>query len=197
MTKTQNSKLKPALQVKRKRPPAARNHAAPAHKMTHKLEPVAPEQLREFAKLMHPAFCHSLGYCLVKSGFILRALLDQALSDCQMISPQFAILAILAESGSMSQIEIGTVLGVDKATMVKLIDGLEKHKCVTRVSDKVDRRVKQVQITAVGRRFRERGLDVRNSLEKEVLSNLSASEQAQLLVLMPKLLDQLRAMAMK
>ncbi len=163
----------------------------------HKMTPVPPEQLREFAKRLQPSFCSSLGYCLVKSGYMLRALLDRALTNCQIISPQFAILSILSESGSMSQIEIGTVLGIDKATMVKLIDSLEKQKCVTRISDKVDRRVKRVQITAAGRKLRDKSMEIRQVLEAEIHANLSPTERTQLEELLPKVLEQLRSMAMK
>ncbi len=43
-----------------------------------------------------------------------------------LVSPQFGILRLLQLLGPMSQITLGQDLGIDKASMVKFIDGIEK-----------------------------------------------------------------------
>lgn len=141
---------------------------------------------------VHPALCASFGYCMVKTGIYLRALMDAALVESNIVAPQVSILTILNDSGPMSQIEIGTVLTIDKATVVKLIDGLEQNKYVTRINDKSDRRIKRVQISAAGKRIKDRALQIRGRIEQEALEGISTSEREFLMLVMPKLLSHVR-----
>ena len=82
----------------------------------------------------------------------------------------------------------GLQMGIDKATIVKLIDGLEKLSYVVRVSSETDRREKYLQITPRGRKFLDQITPEMRKLETDFLEPLSAEEKKILLGAIPKLM---------
>jgi DNA-binding MarR family transcriptional regulator len=66
--------------------------------------------------------------------------------------PDYAVLAVLAESGDSSQQTIVERVGFDKSDVTKIINRLESQSLVQRSDDKVDLRRHSVALTAKGRR---------------------------------------------
>jgi DNA-binding MarR family transcriptional regulator len=62
----------------------------------------------------------------------------------------FGVLAFLAR-GPLSQRQLIDVLGVDKSTMVRVVDDLERQGLLTRRRDPHDRRAHAVELTDHGR----------------------------------------------
>ncbi len=116
--------------------------------------------------------------------------MDKALEPMKMQTHHLGILKLLKTSGPMSQIELGDALGFDKASMVKLIDQLEKVKYVTRKTQLQDRRVKKIQMTDKGVAITETCHQLKEQVEKEFFKSISASEIAELKRLVPKLIVQ-------
>ncbi len=130
------------------------------------------------------------GYSLFKSGLILRSIMDHRnTAHFELSTPECGILYILNSGEENNQLALGQELGVDKATMVKVIDKLESHKLVKRVVDPADRRSKNVVITKKGKETLQEIKKFRKTLEKEVFSSFSKSEEEQLRNLIPKLLE--------
>jgi DNA-binding MarR family transcriptional regulator len=140
------------------------------------------------AELVHPNLRTYFGFCLYKSAARLRLMLDGALAKHKIVAPQLGILRLLDWDGPTSQIELGRALSIDKATMVKLIDGLEARSLVMRVGSGKDRRVKLVEITSAGRKVLKVASKTRDGVEKEFLSALTESECQFLREILPKLL---------
>jgi DNA-binding MarR family transcriptional regulator len=138
--------------------------------------------------VVHPALKGYLGYCLVRSAFKLRGMMDEALSDLELIAPMLGILRVLRDSGPISQIELGRAIGIDKASMVKIIDHLQSTSFVTRTEGAPDRRVKLVSLTSEGAKRLEKAAKIREKVEKAFLAPLSAEEQRVLRAALPKLL---------
>jgi DNA-binding MarR family transcriptional regulator len=136
----------------------------------------------------HPALKNYFGYCLYKSAHRLRSQLDEALEIHGLIAPQFGILTVLNTTGGLCQADISSQMGIDKATVVKLIDGLESQNLVIRIPQKSDRRMNHLQITSKGKSTLAKGLKVAKKVEKKFLSPLTLSEQDTLRQLMPRLL---------
>ena len=139
---------------------------------------------------LHPTLKTYLGYGLQKSALKLRALLDTHLASLgyDLIAPQCGMLVILKIEGKLSQAELGQFLAMDKATMVRMIDGLEEAGLVKRVPSKVDRRVNALALTETGRKSVTKILKIRARCENEFLSPLTKAERARLLELITKLL---------
>jgi DNA-binding MarR family transcriptional regulator len=136
----------------------------------------------------HPSLSAYLGYCLYKSAMKHRAAINAALSKYDIIAPQLGILCILHSDGPTSQVDLGNIMSVDKATMVKLIDGVEQRGWIKREGQSEDRRVKKVCITKTGEKIFKELLKIRAEVEKEFLSVLSKEEEKILRNIIPKLL---------
>lgn len=139
--------------------------------------------------VVHPALKGYLGYCLVRSAYKLRAMMDEALADLDLIAPMLGILRVLRDSGPISQIELGRAIGIDKASMVKVIDHLQATGFVTRTEGTPDRRVKLISLTANGAKRLEKAAKIRDEVERKFLAPLSAEEQKVLRAALPKLLS--------
>ena len=61
------------------------------------------------------------------------------------------VLNLLADEGALSQHEIGSMLNIDRTTMVELIDELEKAGILRREANPRDRRSHLIRLTAEGR----------------------------------------------
>ena len=128
------------------------------------------------------------GYCFYKAAVKMKYLLNDHFLTQNLILPQLGLMMLLKDSGPMSQITLGEQLDIDKATMVKLIDGLENKKYVFRSPSKLDRRIKLLAITNSGINILDRASDLRLKIESEFLSPLTAQEKKVLLNAIPKLL---------
>lgn len=137
---------------------------------------------------VHKALKPYFSYCLYKSALHLRERINTALADHGIIATQLGILRLLSELGPISQNELGQEMGVDKASMVKFIDGLEAKKLVTRAGSTKDRRVKFIHITKPGLKLLTEATRLRADTEDEFLAPLTATEKAQLRKILPKLL---------
>ncbi len=136
----------------------------------------------------HPALKNYFGYCLYKSAQRLRSRLDTALEAHGIIAPQFGVLTVLNSTGGLCQSDISIQMGIDKATVVKLIDGLESLNYVIRIPQKKDRRINELQITQKGKGALAKGLKLATSVEKKFLSPLTLQEQKAIRTIMSKLL---------
>lgn len=126
---------------------------------------------------VHPVLKEYVGYCLIKASAWLRAILNEALEGHQIQSHHLGILKVLEVSGRQSQIQLGDEMGFDKASMVKIIDHLEKEKLVERQPHPTDRRVKNVMITAKGVKLIKSSIEVREKVENLFFKDLSTDEQ--------------------
>src|SRR5258708_4018821 len=100
----------------------------------------APELPAIHKACLHQDLKKYLGYCFYKSAAGLRAKVDQRYAPFGLVAPQFGMLIILQSSGPITQNELGQFMAVDKATMVRMIDGLQDKKLVTRTQSQKDRR---------------------------------------------------------
>ena len=130
-----------------------------------------------------------LGFCMYKSALKLRGMLDESFRELGVISPQFGLLTMLLSRGPASQIEIGQCMAIDKATMVKLIDGLETLGYVKRTPDKIDRRAKIVEITVLGSSAQAKMVTKAKTVELKFTERLSAEERETLRKLTARLLE--------
>tara|TARA_B110001454_G_scaffold219099_1_gene249916 strand:- start:19789 stop:20280 length:492 start_codon:yes stop_codon:yes gene_type:complete len=111
-----------------------------------------------------------------------------ALVSYNLVTPQLGILRVINEAGSVSQQDIGDFVVIDKASMVKFIDQLEKLKLVNRTSHETDRRIKLISLTPKGKKTLEIVAEVIKEVEAVFLQPLTEEEQQQLRNIVPKLL---------
>lgn len=139
-------------------------------------DPQPPARLRELAS-WQASKVSTLGARLTARRMPLGARTD------------FAVLAVLAEDGPLSQAEIGRRLGLDRNDVNGVLNRLEERSLVDRRADPADRRRNLVTATAAGLTHLEELQRHADDVQDELLAGLDGTERAQLHALLAKLLD--------
>jgi DNA-binding MarR family transcriptional regulator len=108
---------------------------------------------------------------------------------------QFVALDYLREQGGTTQQQLGETLHLDKNNCVILLNDLEEDGYVARRRDPTDRRRHLVEMTPEGNMALERAEEKLETLEDEVIGNLSDDERATLRELLEKALGCVKAPA--
>jgi DNA-binding MarR family transcriptional regulator len=101
----------------------------------------------------------------------------------------YMTLGFIRDHPGTSQQELESALFLDANTVVLLLNELEAAQLSVRKRDPNDRRRHIVEITAAGRRALERADRARESLEDEVLRDLSAEDKKTLRRLLERVLE--------
>ena len=118
---------------------------------------------------------------LLKRAFIaLEELHDEHLTPLGLNARELALLLFLDGREPESQQQAALRLGVDRTTMVALLDGLEGKDLVIRRPHAEDRRRNVVDVTPAGRSTLKRAIRASDRAEEQLLAELDDSESAQL-----------------
>lgn len=128
-----------------------------------------------------------VGYALRRAQGVLFADFNDALAELGLRPAQFAILALIGENPGASQSSVSAALGIQKANFVSTIADLEKRGLVLRRKSVADGRTNALELTARGRRLRERAAELQSVHEARVTARLGARGREQLLELLGKL----------
>lgn len=90
---------------------------------------------------------------------------------------QYAALEAIYENPGADQAFVAEIIGYDRATIGGVIERLEKKAWVRRVVSEIDRRARELSLTAKGNSVRTSLLPVVQDLQKEILQPLSDSDQ--------------------
>ena len=110
------------------------------------------------------------------------------LEPLRLDTRHYTVLAVVAAGGGSSQRTIADTLGLDRATVVALVDTLESHRLARRVPSRDDRRAKAVELTAKGRRALKRADALMEACELSFVATLSDQERRQLRDILERLL---------
>jgi DNA-binding MarR family transcriptional regulator len=113
----------------------------------------------------------------------------EVLASVGLTPALFALLNVVGAREGAIQQELGAALGIDRSTMVSLVDQLEAAQLARRRPSATDRRAREVAITPKGRRLLERARRLISQVEDEVLAGLTAAERRDLLGLLRRALD--------
>jgi len=114
---------------------------------------------------------------------------SEALGSVGLTPALFALLNVVGAHAGAIQQQLGSALGVDRSTMVSLIDQLETAGLARRRPSATDRRAREIAITPKGRRLLQRARGLISEVEDEVLAGLTAEERDELLALLRRALD--------
>lgn len=92
----------------------------------------------------------------------------------------------------MSQKELAEDMGVDKATVTRIVAQLEEKQLVQRVADPADGRVKRIVPTQAAREIRDRAIQAENGFYHWLLEDLSPAEYDQFQQTLEHLLERCR-----
>jgi DNA-binding MarR family transcriptional regulator len=127
-----------------------------------------------------PALAGRLGYLLKHAQLRLSELTGSAMAPFGITGRQCAVLIAIDSQAPLSQQEVAGRLGVDRTTMVLLIDELENKRLVQRRRDPHDRRKNVVVLTDAGRTTLREASSASAEAERLFLGPLSGDEAVQL-----------------
>ena len=127
-----------------------------------------------------PALAGRLGYLVKHAQLRLAELTAAAMAPFGITGRQCAVLIAIDSQAPLSQQEVARRLGVDRTTMVLLIDELENKRLVQRRQDPGDRRKNVVALTDAGRTTLRKASDATAEAERLFLGPLSGDEATQL-----------------
>ncbi|MEU7608311.1 MarR family transcriptional regulator [Micromonospora sp. NPDC049204] len=119
------------------------------------------------------------GYLLLKLAGLAGARMEEALLPFHLRGRDLRVLAFVAD-GESSQRDLGQRTGLDRTTMVAVIDELERNGYVRRERSPDDRRKQLISVTADGRATLSEALTVLRRTEDDFLAPLAEDERRQL-----------------
>ncbi|NNM69778.1 MAG: MarR family transcriptional regulator [Gallionella sp.] len=105
-----------------------------------------------------------------------RTELDRRLRPLGFSHSRWLLLWHLSRNDGCTHRELAELIGIEAATLVRLVDHLEREGLLRRCGSETDRRVKHLHLSDAGKKVVE---DIRGyaaDLRKEVLSGLSQPE---------------------
>ena len=121
-----------------------------------------------------------LGYLFKHAQSRLAELNAQALAPFGINAHELGVLILLAGTQPSSQRQAAERLGVDRTTMVAVLDTLERKGLVSRHPDVHDRRRNLVQLTASGQETVRRAREASDEAERTLLAALSSTDAERL-----------------
>ena len=118
------------------------------------------KQLVLFLNIVHT----SMKQCMVN---------DFKQSGFNLTPEQFLVMDTLWDEGVLTQQQIADITLRDKNSIVKLIDGLESRKLVTRVSNPDDRRQNLIKVTDYSRSIKDKVTKVAMDSVQKIIRGLA------------------------
>ena len=124
------------------------------------------------ADALEPTTC----FLLVRIAEAIDLRFVELLSELGLRPRHLHVLRHLDARGPMSQQELATGIGVDSGNLVDALDALEHDGLIRRDVDRADRRRRQLQLTASGKRRLRKGIAASERAETEILGGLTRAE---------------------
>jgi DNA-binding MarR family transcriptional regulator len=127
--------------------------------------------------------------------YLLRRVMESAgrvanahLEPLGLDTRHYTVLAVVAAGAGSSQRTIADTLGLDRATVVALVDTLESRGLARRVRSRDDRRANTIELTAKGRRTLKRADALMEACELGFVATLREEERTQLRDMLERLI---------
>jgi DNA-binding MarR family transcriptional regulator len=117
------------------------------------------------------------GFLVAKAHQRLWSLFGEEVRKIGIDIPWCGVLHLLAENGPTSQQQLGRVLRIDRTTMVKMLDQLERAKMARRRDHPDDRRIYLVEITPAGRKALASVQKIADQMERKLLVGFTEEER--------------------
>ena len=132
---------------------------------------------------------HRLAYLFKHAERLMADLHVEALGPFDIHARDLGVLLAIDRSESASQQRVAESLGVDRTTMVAIIDTLEAKGIIVRRPDREDRRRNVVELTQAGQTLLRQATAASDLAEADLLAPLNRQEGEQLRTLLARILD--------
>lgn len=119
------------------------------------------------------------GFLLYRLGTEAARIIERTLAPLGLGAREVRLLGLIPAEG-LSQRSLGELAGLDRTTMVGVVDRMESAELVERHRSTTDRRRYVITVTEHGRTIRDRALTALATAEHDYLSPLSAEQRTRL-----------------
>ena len=128
-------------------------------------------------------------------GYVLRRTQSAVFDDVaatftaagEALTPgEFGLLVLVDRNAGLSQMALARALGIDRSTLVPILDRLQARGLLMRHRSPTDGRTHALALTPVGEKALARFARLVRTHEKRIASNLSAAETRTLIELLEK-----------
>ena len=145
-------------------------------------KPVAAE-----LAVLPPSMRDRVPFLLFRASQASLSLANQMLAQIGLCARQAGILTMVTELAPMTQKALADALGIDRTTMVALLDDLEDKRYVARQRHPRDRRAYLVHPTNSGRAAKAAAVRILDEQQRRFLAPLTTAERRQLAALLTRL----------
>jgi DNA-binding MarR family transcriptional regulator len=139
------------------------------------------------AKVDYDILPSLVGYNLRRAQIAVFAKFATAVAKHQVTPGQFGVLTLISANPGLTQSALAKAVGIERSTMVAVIDGLQRSGLVERRPSPIDRRSYALALTAAGRKQTETLKSLVIYHEDRLLSDFSDRERATLITLLQHL----------
>jgi len=125
-----------------------------------------------------------LGYLVRRAQVWIFQDFIRTLAEVDLRPAQYSVLIVIEANPGLSQTALSQTLGIERARLVHLLDGLEARKFVQRYRSKKDRRSHTLSLTAQGRRALVRVKALADDHEQRLAQRVGARSYKTLLRLL-------------
>ncbi len=128
-----------------------------------------------------------LGYALRRAQVAVFQNFTEVVGASELTPGQFGVLVVIDANPGLSQTQLGNALGIDRSTVVAVIDRLEGRGLVARQPAPKDRRSHALHLSDSGKTTLRRLTERVRAHERQIARHLSAEEQALLIDLLRRM----------
>jgi DNA-binding MarR family transcriptional regulator len=127
-----------------------------------------------------------LGYHLRRAQVAVFQDFTSTMGEAAITPGQFGVLSVINGNPGLSQTQLGNALGIDRSTVVAVIDRLEARGLVVRAAQPNDRRSHALQLAEAGVALLRRLEAMVREHERQISRGLSSEEQQLLIALLDR-----------
>lgn len=127
-----------------------------------------------------------IGYHLRRAQIAVFQHFAATMGAAEITPGQFGVLTVIDSNPGLSQTQLGNALGIDRSTVVAVIDRLESRGLVVRAVSPSDRRSHALRLSDEGGRLLHRLEELVRSHERHIARDLSAEDKQRLIDLLDR-----------
>lgn len=128
-----------------------------------------------------------VGYHLRMAQVTVFKDFDRELAELDITPAIFGVLEVLQHNKGLTQSRLAAAIGLDRSSLVPLLDKLEKRGLVAREASQMDRRSNHLFLTPDGRQLLGKADKRVRQHEQRILAGLTKTETKQLISLLSKI----------
>ena len=129
------------------------------------------------------------GHLLRRAQQLHAAVFSETVSEPDLTTPQFAVLAALRRSPKIDQVRLCQRMAIDRSTIADVASRLEERGLIRRERDKLDARRDLLSLTRKGKAVHDRTLPEVVEVGRKLLEPLTPGERKQMIALLTAIIS--------